>query len=146
MPDFVDKVKSNMTKKLGPLPAWAWGVVAASGIWIARSMMGSSGDSGSGSGFGFTSTQGTTSVVPSLSGAGAPPPQPTPAYGAPDGPTAPTVPVLPTDGETSFDDDLLARARETFNTGGDGTVFPDADTVEGETFEGSLDGILGSFG
>ena len=37
-----DSIMEAAKRKIGPLPAWAWGVVAAAGIWVYRSISGSS--------------------------------------------------------------------------------------------------------
>ena len=81
---ILGKAKDGLTKKIGPLPAWAWGVVVAGGIWVYRGFTGRVGG-GEGDKEGATTDTGNAgyAVVPSLSGGGAPPP--TPGYGAPEG-------------------------------------------------------------
>jgi len=83
--NILGKVKEGATRKLGPLPAWAWGVVAAGGIWIYRGFTGKVGGGGSSSSSGSSTDVGGAgfATYPTLSGGGAPPP--TPGFGSPEG-------------------------------------------------------------
>lgn len=64
----IDTVKDGLTRKIGPLPGWAWGVVGAAGIWIWRAMQSSTTRRDA-------TAEAGTSLIPGLSGGGVPAPQ-----------------------------------------------------------------------
>lgn len=130
---LLTKVKEGATRKIGPLPAWAWGVVTAGGIWIYRGFTGRIGGGSSSSSSGSTTDVGAGySVIPSLSGGGAPPP--TPGFGSPEGSQSSmyiSTEDFSIEGDptsvTSVIDRLIAGMRNPITTGGGGTpmVQPD---------------------
>ena len=120
----MDNIREFLTRKIGPLPAWAWGIVIAAGIWILRSMRSSCSRSCS-SGSGIRSQDASTFATLSGGGAVAPPPT---GVGAPEGSQSSlfvSSPEFTAEGDPSTVGDLyaayLASIRANTGTGGGGT-------------------------
>lgn len=110
------QITDALTRKLGPLPAWAWGVVAAGGIWVLRGFRSSSRSDT------VPTTIGESSVIPSLSGGGAAP-EASPNYGAPGGDASPTYfssPDFTYEGDPGLLESIIANFRSDVTTGGGG--------------------------
>lgn len=113
---MMDRIREAMTRKIGPLPAWAWGGLAAGGVWAWRGFRGT-----------LTQEPEPRSTVGSGDGlmAGMP------SFGAPAGDPSPLY-VTADDYGFSIDGDpgssltalewLLAQSRTSTETGGGGTV------------------------
>lgn len=127
MPSVVNQLAEGATRKLGPLPAWAWGVVAAGGVYAYRFIRGRSSSGRAVQGADLNNDG--SSVIPSLAGGGAPPP--TTGYGAPEGPGSGLYVSTPDftyegPGETvgSIIEQILAGRRQDTSTGGGGGTAP----------------------
>ena len=121
----MERITEVLQRRIGPLPAWAWVVVASGAVFLLRSLRGSGGDAprnreATGSAVG----SGGASVIHSASGAGAPAPT---GFGAPDGTqsslfvSSPGFSVEGPAGDvSSIIDAFLAQQRSDVSTGGGG--------------------------
>ena len=131
---LLSKVKDGATRKIGPLPAWAWGVVTAGGIWVWRGFTGRVGGGGSSSKSSTDVGNAGFAVIPSLSGGGAPPP--TPAFGSPEGSQSSlyvSTEAFTAEGDpasiSGILDQLIASTRAAISTGGNATPIVQPDPV-----------------
>ncbi len=128
MPGVFDKLRTTFTKKLGPLPVWAWGVVGGGGLIVLRNIResnkGTTGDT----------TLGEATVVPSLSGGGALAPT-TDEFGNTIFVSTPGFTIEGPEGAIgAIIDQILADSRSDVDTGGGGTFQP----LPGEDLTGVL--------
>lgn len=132
MPSFFAKVGSTLTKTLGPLPVWGWGVVAGGSAIVVRQFATTSRKGTATS----PTTIGESSVIPSLSGGGAAPP-----FGETFDPSAGILPQIfvstpfftvegPAGQIGSIIDQILADSRTDPGTGGGAVVDPNIGAVE----------------
>lgn len=137
--EVINKTKGALTKKLGPLPAWGWGVVTAGAIWVYRGWRNNlSAQEPS------TTLPDAGAIVPSLSGGVGP--GPTPGYGAPDGDPSPLYysdrnRTIEGDPGTvaAIIDKLIADQRADTTVGGGGSGTPNDTDQPGSQWNGSFD-------
>lgn len=141
----LETIKANMTKKLGPLPAWAWGVIVGSGILVWRQIS-SGGSAPASDGVAGTTVGFGSTVIPSFSGGGAPPPTSDaplvdPGFGFPSGDT-PNLYVGTPEGFTAEGspdtvagvfEEWLAAQRAKIEAGGNAGVAPAPEPIAAPT-------------
>lgn len=112
----MSKITDALTRKIGPLPAWAWGGLAAGGVWIWRGFRGTLTEPPPAAADTVGLDGGMTPGMPSF---GAPAGDPSPLYVSAD-PYGFTFEGDP--GSAGLIEQLLAQMRADTQTGGGGTA------------------------